>query len=398
MSGEFDSLLREIWEDGPEYPDSHREKYYHRKKYENLIQSMIDIDGQRVWASDIYMTIQHKLLNSRLNGDSFETFREDIVEYFEDLRSGDRIKYTFVFPLNIEPDERFKEYNIGDVEIKNISFNEWQSEFAEPALQEARNNPDRSLDRFLNYCPSSLNFSNTSHSYWKANYYAKDPGYATVSMKNIALIFSGFLNFCSKRWEFSKHQRAKTSPETPFSYLQKPYIYLLYDETGYGEYQPVDRQSRTVENIPENGFFERLAEFSNFNIHDDILAEVGESLKLYQKGIAEPTVDQSFFSFWRGVEYLSQTSSNDSVSESIDRARTALEYVEPEMYDEIIIKDIIDNLRNQRNAFVHHNEDNFVNTQYQVQTKLLLEGLITLYLRSYECGGDMSGVINIITE
>lgn len=85
------------------------------------------------------------------------------------------------------------------------------------------------------------------------------------------------------------------------------------------------------------------------------------------------------------MERLTQTDRGDSTQEVLNRA----EFVYNQIGGTIdpIFKDVLDGVGEKRNTFVHEGPGISVTQRFQEYTKLLLDGLITLYL---ECREDFS--------
>jgi hypothetical protein len=111
------------------------------------------------------------------------------------------------------------------------------------------------------------------------------------------------------------------------------------------------------------------------------------ALLAYQDGITQRSVRQSFFSFWRGIEILSNTSDYSNASDfdkMVDRGEFALSY-HHDMDDSLRpeLKRAIEEIEEKRHELVHEGLKTEIHQGHRNGAKLLLDGLLLLYIDKY---------------
>ena len=119
-----------------------------------------------------------------------------------------------------------------------------------------------------------------------------------------------------------------------------------------------------------------------YNSMHGITAIFVSGLLAFQNGITASSPQDSFFNFWRGLEWLSRAQGE----ELLKRARGAFESdlldyrFTPEQ------RDAFEELREKRNSWAHEGVGVRISEQHQSVAKLLLESLIELYLHLWQEG------------
>jgi hypothetical protein len=154
--------------------------------------------------------------------------------------------------------------------------------------------------------------------------------------------------------------------------------------TDYGyRRKPPNMPMNSVDRIRSIGEFPDLSvEYSSMHGTTAIFVS---GLLAFQNGITASSPQDSFFNFWRGLEWLSRAQGE----ELLERSRGAFESdlldyrFTPEQ------RDAFEELREKRNSWAHEGIGVRISEQHQSVAKMLLDSLIELYMYLWQEGrGD----------
>ena len=179
------------------------------------------------------------------------------------------------------------------------------------------------------------------------------------------------------------------APRDRWSHLQLPFVFLAFQDNGFEQYYALDYDYRggladrtfmpdidNFDSLP--GFYKRRRELEGL---EEILSNV---LTLFQDGITEPVFRRSFFDFWRGIEHLAGEAGLKN-EEITTRALFALNFVH-ESKEGLLpeIEEAIDEVGETRNKLTHKWPDARLGERHRDAAKLLLDGLLTLYIENID--------------
>lgn len=329
----------------------------------------------------------------------------DLQEEFE--RSKDRVLsdalgqskslFTFAFPLNLTwHDEYPSSLCVSGANIEHISREEWTSNFLEPALTA----DETSLERFLNEeSPNDLSRTPSYRhrfTFWKTECEARDQLYALSVVQDTMQLFLAELNYVLFRGSAGKPRvpsHSSSPPNARWSRLQAPFFYLIFDNIGeFSQHWITDYgYRRKPPNMPMNSVdrIRSIREFPDLSVEYNSMhgttAIFVSGLLAFQNGITASSPQDSFFNFWRGLEWLSRAQGE----ELLERSRGAFESdlldyrFTPEQ------RDAFEELREKRNSWAHEGIGVRISEQHQSVAKMLLDSLIELYMHLWQEGrGD----------
>ncbi|WP_276301301.1 hypothetical protein [Halorussus lipolyticus] len=375
MEGKLTSLLKEIVRE-----DLGFDTYEHKlteQAFANEIQSQLISISENIGEDD---------------ADRVEEFKSQKGDFLSDVLGSEKDTYTVAFPLNIRKSESLPDsFSAPETEFQRLSYEEWEEEHKDPALEA----DETTLEHFLEESPNKLDARDSLsrfYTFWETEYEARDADFALYMVQDIVRLLIAKLNFVMKKWSIELPQpsgKGSRPPRAQWSWLQEPFLFLLFDEEGYVDYWPMDYNYRRGPVTTPDDIDDCISEFEQL---PDLTAErpalegLNESLVnalfAYQEGITESSTTQSFFGFWRGVENLSQVERQQKSEIIVERAEFAFEHVRGENRRPRI-DEAIDELQSKRNTLAHEGPNTHVSQNHQGAAKLLLDSLLEFYFEYY---------------
>ena len=348
-------------------------------------QFTIDMDDKRITHREITSTVEQILTNikedqieSELTNDIVSEFNKRKGEALSQLLSSDLDQYTIIFPLNLG----LIKSAIGKLaalegEFQRIDQDKWVNDYFEVAKSE----DDTFFEEFLDVSPND--FLGSRFAYYQIQYKARSHGYALSRVQDLANLAVGKLNYCLHKRSRARPRPASNSalPYETWAALKEPAFYLIFDDCEYLFSRPMDYGYRrnvktSKEREQEAQEFYSLPPLSE---NDPVDADLINAILAYQDGLTEISKRKSFFSFWRGIENLSQVDSPKS--EVKDRCRFGLEYVRGENAVFPTLEKAHEEIDETRNSLAHEGVHVFVGKDHRNYAKVLLDGMIELYLQ-----------------
>lgn len=351
-------------------------------------QFKIDIHAKRITHNEIAQAVKDILFDMRrdqvvgdLSGDIDSEFNSRKDEALSELLSAVLTEYTLTFPLNlgfIQPD--IDGLSVLEADFQPVEQKEWVNEYFEVAKAE----DDGFLEEFLQVSPND--FLDDRFAYFEIQYEARSEGYALARVQDLANLAVGKLNRCI-------HQKSRAPPrpsrDTALPYetwaaLKEPAFYLIFESGEYLFPRPMDYGYRRVIGTSERRKQDVLDFYSLPKLSEDdaVDADLINGILAYQDGMTEPSKRKSFFSFWRGIENLSQV--DTPKREVKERSRFALEYVRGKDAVFPTLEKAHEEIDDVRNSLAHEGVHIFVGENHRNYVKSLLDGMIELYLQERE--------------
>ncbi len=315
-----------------------------------------------------------------------QAYHDRFEEFEQNLFGIEVEKYTIAFPLNLKIHESVEreEYKSLDMTYERIEQEEWKENIVPGvtgidlgSIEIDDKNP--SLYAFKSFIVDSVNdiYSN-DYTFWKASCYGRDSRYALTHVTNALQILLARLNFSINYNKKNKSFGGSGPRRSRWADLREPFIYLIFKDSEflYHAYSgdPSLRKPERVTQWKAEQFdtvFSDLPDLSeSTSVDDDLIA----GLKAFQSAITSPNSTEAFFDFWRGLEVLTQTNEDNSMSDITKRAESFISWSEPG-----ITSRRIDRLRDLRNNMVHGGIDVSATTEDRNLMKILLESLLNLY-------------------
>ena len=174
-------------------------------------------------------------------------------------------------------------------------------------------------------------------------------------------------------------------PYETWSALREPAFYLVFQDGEYQFLRPTDYgYRRTLKSSKgRNQEAEEFYDLPKLEESNPVDRDLIGAFLAYQDGLTEPSTRKSFFSFWRGIERLSQT--DHPKSAVTERCRFAFEYARSDEMVHPTHEKAHDEIHDKRNMVAHEGmgvgADIFVGDDHRNYTKKLLDGMIELYLQ-----------------
>lgn len=290
--------------------------------------------------------------------------------------------YTLVFPIMMRSKHFPDEVELYESKAEQISDGRW-----EDLLTITKDESD--FDSLLDELPNNYSHHALKRREWtylKVEIEARDEFYALSRVSNLIETRFAEINFFDKLWSAGMPQPGSSdrAPYEKWTRNQEPPFYLIFQDGDFVTYRPMDLDYRRSIGRFHFNHAEDVDEISDIPMFD-YNAETGtyegyliSALLAYQDGITERSVRQSFFSFWRGIEILSNTNDFDKM---VDRGEFALSYhhhgddsLRPEL------KRAIQEIEERRHELVHEGLKTKVHEDHRNGAKLLLDGLLLLYI------------------
>lgn len=348
----------------------------------------IDIDDKRITYDEIRRSLKDLLLKikeeereGKLTDDPVTEFHSRKGMVLSELLTSDLNKYTLTFPLNLGLLQSFvDELTMLEGKFHPVDQQKWINDYFDFAKAE----DDRFLTKFLQTSPND--FLDDRFVYFEIEYEARSEGYALSRVQNLINLVLGEFNYCIHRKSRGPPRpRSKSAlPYETWSGLKEPAFYLIFEEGEYLLTRPMDygyrRTMKTSRKRKEDiEYFYSLPELSK---DDAVDRDLLNALMAYQDGMTESSQRKSFFSFWRGIEILSQVDSPKS--EVKERSRFALEYIREETGVFPTLEKAHSEIDDVRNSLAHEGVHVFVRKDHRNYTKVLLDGMIGLYFQERE--------------
>lgn len=345
----------------------------------------IDVDDKRITHREITSTVEQILIDikedqieNELTDDIVSEFNKRKGEALSQLLSSDLDQYTLIFPLNLG----LIESAIGELaalegDFQRIDQNKWVNDYFEVAKSE----DDTFFKEFLDVSPND--FLSNRFAYYQIQYKARSYGYALSRVQDLANLAVGKLNYCLHQRSRSRPRPTSDSalPYETWAALKEPAFYLIFKDGKYQFSRPMDYgYRRNVKTSKERE--QEAQEFYSLPLlseNDPVDADLINAILAYQDGLTEISKRKSFFSFWRGIENLSQIDSPKS--EIKDRCRFGLEYVRGEDAVFPTLEKAHEEIDEIRNSLAHEGVHIFVGEDHRNYAKVLLDGMIELYIQ-----------------
>ncbi|WP_434522506.1 hypothetical protein [Halorubrum sp. AS12] len=395
----IDCTRRSITQDGYGVSPSRADEFH---KYISRIageELSIDHHHHRVTQHTIIQSVKEIIfeLAARLDDDSninlrneFESLKNEMCK--EMLGSG-LTRYTIAFPLNIigmgEPGDTF---HTPDGDVTKISRHEWEKNYEDPARE------NESLERFLyRESPNELGpdkFNNNKFTFWEVEYFARDPEYAIYAAQSIIQLFISKLNFVHYRRSRAPTQPSGNSPYYQrWSPLRQPFIYIVLDDQNHIRYQIGDfeyrrRPLRAHEDMSEyENWLDELPDLNAVNHDGDDNTQIDNdlinALLAYQDGLTRSSPQQSFFSFWRGLENLTHVERGQPRQQVSKRAIGLFKLEATDHYVPWHQQEKLDELYDKRNDIAHDGPHTRIRESHKIITKRILDVLLQFHFEHY---------------
>ncbi|GAB3681196.1 hypothetical protein GCM10028857_05050 [Salinarchaeum chitinilyticum] len=309
-------------------------------------------------------------------------------ELFSDWLGGDPESYTIAFPIMMRSKHFPNQVEFYGSKAEQIGNEEWES-YLNTSIEAEDSNFSTLLDELPNDFESDHPLDRREWTYLKVNIEGRDRLYPLLEVSNLIEIKFAEINFFDHLWGSDMPQPASSDrvPNEKWSRLQEPPFYLVFKDGDYVTHRMVDYDYRRsigrfhfsqtdISDVSEIPTFDYDAEKGTYEGH------IVAALLAYQDGMTERSVRQSFFSFWRGIEILSNTSNS---SKMVDRGEFAVSYHHdgessflPEM------RDAIEEIENIRHKLVHEGLKTEVHRGHRNGAKVLLDGLLYLYIQKFD--------------
>ena len=294
-------------------------------------QFKIDIHDKRITHNEIAQAVKDILFDMKrdqvvgdLANDIDSAFNNRKGEALSELLRGTLTEYTLTFPLNLGLIQPYiDELSVLEADFQPVEQEEWVDEYFEVAKAE----DDGFLKKFLQVSPND--FLDDQFAYFEIQYEARSEGYALARVQDLANLAVGQLNSCihQRSRAPSRPSNGTALPYETWAALKEPAFYLVFDKNEYLFPRPMDYGYRRVIGTSERRKQDVLDFYSlpELSEGDPVDTDLINGILAYQDGMTEPSKRKSFFSFWRGIENLSQVASPKH--EVKERSRFALEHM-----------------------------------------------------------------------
>jgi len=314
-------------------------------------------------------------------------FRSKRGDLFSSWLGSAPSSYSLVFPIMIRSHNFPDQVELYESKAQQIDDSRWDD-----FLSAAKSAEDSNFRSFLDELPNDYSddpLQRREWTYLKINIDARDEFYAIYRVSELIELRFAEINFFDNLWGAGMPQPASSDrpPNEKWSTLQEPPFYLVFRDGNFVTYRGMDFDYRRsigilhfsqadVDQISEVPIFDYNAGNGTFE------GNLVSALLAYQDGITERSVRQSFFSFWRGIEILSKTS---NFGEMVDRGKFTISY-QRDGFGSMrpSLKEAIDEIEDIRHELVHEGLKTEVHRGHRNGAKLLLDGLLLLYIENYD--------------
>ncbi|WP_187367326.1 hypothetical protein [Haloferax sp. KTX1] len=301
--------------------------------------------------------------------------------------------YLLVFPIMIRSKHFPDEVDLYESKAEQIDNSQWESH-----LTTAKNDDDSNFDSFLDELPNDYSddlLERREWTYLKAEIEARDEFYALHRVSELVETRFAEINFFDKLWSAGVPQPTGSdrAPYEKWTRHQEPPFYLTFKDGDFVTYRPMDLDYRRSIGRFHFNHADDIYEINDIPMFDydadkrTYEGYIVSALLAYQDAVTERSVRQSFFSFWRGIEILSNTSDYSNASDfdnMVDRGEFAFTYyhdgdnsLRPEL------KRAIEEIEEKRHELVHEGLKTEIHQGHRNGAKLLLDGLLLLYIDKY---------------
>ncbi|QRV15927.1 hypothetical protein JMJ58_03235 [Haloterrigena salifodinae] len=360
----------------------------------------LDRDHHRITNSGLYRKFHEGLIEIAetqgidLTKDQLSVhFQTKKNEIFSNWLEAPPDTYTLVFPIMIRSKHFPDEVELCESKAEQIDNSQWEDH-----LTAAKNDDDSNFDSFLDELPNNYSddpLERREWTYLKVEIEARDEFYALHRVSELVETRFAEINFFDQLWSAGMPQPGSSdrAPYEKWTRHQEPPFYLILQDGDFVRYRGMDfdyRRSIGLFHFSHANDIDEISDIPTFDYDADKGTYEGyivSALLAYQDGITERSVRQSFFSFWRGIEILSNTSDYSNASDfdkMVDRGEFALTYhhdgdnsLRPEL------KRAVKEIEEKRHELVHDGLKTEIHQGHRNGAKLLLDGLLLLYIDKY---------------
>jgi len=398
----YDAYQR-IWDPpgGDEIGVQMGQEYGFKTKLFNAIRDFgLDRDHHRITNSGIYRKFHEGLIEiaetegTDLTEDELSVhFQAKKKEIFSNWLGGLPDTYMLIFPIMIRSRHFPDEIELFESKAEQIDDSQWESH-----LTTVKSDDESNFDSFLDELPNDYSDDPLERREWtflKVDIEARDEFYALHRVSELVETRFAEINFFDNLWAVGMPQPGSSdrAPYEKWTRNQEPPFYLIFQDGDFVTYRPMDfdyRRSIGRFHFKQADDIDEISDIPTFDYDADKGTYEGyivSALLAYQDGITERSVRQSFFSFWRGIEILSNTSDYSNASDfdkMVDRGEFALTYhhngdtsLRPEL------KQGIKEIEEKRHELVHEGLKTEIHRGHRNGAKLLLDALLLLYIDKY---------------
>ena len=325
---------------------------------------------------DLFIQIARDHREGKLSEPPAEVFHRKKGMALSKLFSEELEMYRLAFPLNLGYIEsEIDGFHSLESEFRRISEDSWAAEYLRPAKA-----ADGSyLEKFLDISPND--FADKRFAYFVTEYDARSEMYSLSRIQDLVRLALGRLNYCIHKGSRGPPEStsSKSLPNETWAALKEPAFYLVFDESEYLFTRPMDYGYRrnigtSRRRAKQISYFYSMPRLSEDDEVDELLIS---ALMSFQDGVSEPSQRKSFFSFWRGIEVLSQR--RDTQDQVKERARFAHEYILEDSDLFPSLQRAHNQIHDVRNSVAHDGVDTYVGSDHRNYAKVLLDSMIELY-------------------
>ena len=330
---------------------------------------------------DLFFEIKEDEVAGELTNDVVSEFKSRKGTVLSQLLSGSLTEYSLAFPLNLGLiKSEVGKLSALEADFEQVEQDEWINQYFNTAKAE----DDGFLAEFLDVSPND--YLEDRFAYYRTKYKARSEGYALSRIQDLANLAVGMLNRCL-------HQNSRAPPrphsDTALPYetwaaLKEPAFYLVFENDEYLFPRPMDYSYRRVlkANRERRQTASEFESIPNLSEDDPVDSDLINAILAYQDGLTETSERKAFFSFWRGIEILSQV--DTPKSEVKERCRFGLEYIRGEDGIFPTLEPAHEEIDDVRNSLAHEGVNIHVGHNHQNYAKVLLDGMIDLYIQERE--------------
>lgn len=341
----------------------------------------IDPDALRIRAEKLETELNNLILESKDKDNSPSHVEKNLKEFKDNLYNWGLVEYQVAFPLNFDRSDREllpERIQLADVTFQRLPRSEWNDRFV-PDLEQERpyTEPEAKLSGFLERCPNDL--SNHRFTYWYSSYRARDAYYAVERVADRLEILLGLLNYSATFRRIQKFSSNHGPWPDRWVDLRDPFIYLLHSDDGFIKHHwsqdPTLRDPDSPHSAQKEVFEAIFDSTPTFEESRPLDGPLMNSIRAFQAAITEPNEREAFFEFWRGIEILTLTNEQDSLSTVSDRASVLVK-----MNDDELGRIRRKRAREKRNSYVHEGAGLRITNADRNLLKSLHESLIDFYI------------------
>jgi len=356
----------------------------------HILMKKVDLVPQNYYISEqIFRSELRKFLNEiKQEDDPGYYFVNNLGKLKESLGKKEMKRYTIGFPLNIKfkPSRRRGEFSSLGHKITRMERDYWLSEFKEVA-EEKEKEKDRGYedDPFTNFMEQVPNdFSRRNHTFWKFELEARDEKFVLDRLNKVLEYLLGRINIAAYANKLEGVKMSKSIWPYPWSNLKLPFVYIIFEEDSYSRFYYSEdispRKKFKVHSAREDLFDIKFEDFPELGFPLTRLEErFVETVRRFQSAISDPTREDSFLEYWRGVEALTLTKEDEGMDTVIKRAEAPINGLDQDLF-----RYRLNRARKKRNNLVHDGVDVSVTREEQNLLKIILENLIWIYCEHLE--------------